>query len=337
MSAPQPITQAYQPGRPVVAIIRDAPNKVVWNTVTLAWETYNASNLAQYEISLTDPDGVGWYTADFPTPLLGMTVQIVTYDTANMTNPIGAVEMNPPDTSAAATTPTSPAIVEIVNKAFDFLGVGLIASLDEDSEAANRAKAVYAGILDATLRSHFWKFATYIDTLPLLSLPDFSAGAPGFPVPGWEFMYGYPPQCLMIRKIFDNTFCDPSIKGVGFVGYTWDYDFMSYYDLYKDILFRFQVMQTPSSFVKAIAAHVNPAYIEYTYRVTDPGMWDQWFSDAMSWNIAARLAHRLTGNMELAKQASGYFAGVVSEAKRLDAQEDRTHHSRMSSYQRARM
>lgn len=312
-----------------MALIYDMATGLIWNVVSLSWETPSSvATNTDYRTTLTDANGVGWYSAAFPTQLLGTTVQVVTYDTANMTTPIGAEEISPPDTGSEATATTSPAVVGVVNKGLLFLGIDPISSLLEDSEPAQRAAQIYNSVLDATLRSHHWKFATYVTTLALLSNET---------TPGWEYLYTYPSTCLKLRRIFDNTYCDPSLLGVGFVSYTFDQNFTAFYDLYKDILYRYKIVISPTTFTKSIAAHITGAYAEYTYRVTDPGMWDQYFSDAMSWNLAAQLAHILTGSRQLGTQALQLFSSVVSEAKRIDAEEDRNHHNEMSSFQRVRM
>lgn len=340
MSAPQPITQAYQPGRVVFALLYDLPNNVVWNTVTVGWETPSSPlTNTNYQILLVDANGVGAYTAPIPTALLGYTFTVFTYDSSNLSNPIGSSELSPPDTSGAITVATSPGVVDVINDALIFLGQGTITSLTDDSEAAQKSAAIYSKVLDSALRAHYWKFATYVEIPALLSLPAFDPvnDTSGDPIPGWEYLYAYPSQCLMVRRIFDSTLCDPSLEGVGFVNYTYDYDFSQFYDLYKDILYRFKITMTPTTFQKAIAAHINPAYVEYTYRVTDTSMWDEHFRDALSFNLAARLARTLTGNTDLGVQAMQMYSAVVGEAKRLDAQEDRNHRNKMSSFQRARM
>lgn len=325
---PQPIVETYQPGRPVVCVIYDMSMDNVWNNSTLAYETYTIANVANYQISMTDANSVGIYMVPVPVLLRGTVLQFVVYDTANISNPIGAGEMGVDDTSGGPVDPTDPTIIAVVNKALIFLGVDTIVTLNDDSEAAQKINSVYAGVLDAVLRSHWWKFATFVDNGALLANET---------TPGWEYLYAYPSQCLMVRRIFDPTFVDPSIFGVGFVQFTFDGDFVAFYDLYKDLLYRFKEVISPITFTKSLASHVTGAAIEYTYRVTDANMWDQYFRDAISYNLAAMVARTLTGNTDLAAQAMQLFNGIVSEAKRLDSQEDRNTHQRMSSYQRARM
>lgn len=339
MSAPLPISIAYQPGRVVVAILKDPTTGYFWNTSTSGFEAYTLANVANYRITLTDPNGIGDYTAAFPSGLTGRTVNVLTYDTADFTNPIGQTELTPPDTAGATTLSTSPTVVAIVNKALMFLGVSLITSLDEDSEAANKAAQIFDNTRTSLLRAHWWKFATFVETGALLAqvTTDPVTGIVTAPTPGWEYLYAYPPKCLMLRRIFDNTFQDPSLFAVGFVNYTYDYDFAQFYDLYRDVLYRFKIVVWNQTFQKAIAAHVTNAFLEYTYDVTDPAMWDQYFYDSMAMSLAMQLAHPLTGKTELYTAASQALSATISEAKRLDAQEDRQPHNRMSSFQRARM
>lgn len=337
--AQQPITMAYQPGESVVTLIWDMTMDNVWNTSSNGWEVYNPANIAHYRIALTDPNNIGWYSGAFPSALIGTTFQTVIYDLANSTLPIGAGEMFPPDTITAPFNPTSSDILGVVNKALMFLGMSDIVSLADDSESAHQANKIYNNTLTSLLRSHHWKFATFIQIPALLSYPAFDPtnDSTGNPLPGWEYLYAYPSNCLKIRRLFDPSACG-SLGGVGFVSYTYFPDFTEYYDQFKDTLFRWEIVQTPSApYVKAIAAHVSPAYLEYTILVADPTQWDQYFYDAMVCSLAAQLAHPLTGNTELATQAQQQLTVIISEAKRIDSEESKNQRKRMSSYQRARM
>jgi hypothetical protein len=197
-----------------------------------------------------------------------------------------------------------PSIVDVVNKALTHLAVPTIASIDENSEAAVKAKQVLATVRDDTLREAAWKFATYIGTLATLS---------GETVPGWAYLFVYPPKAMMVRKVFeDTTTVDPDPVD------------------WKEVI-------SPSSNVRAIAANISPAYVEYTYQVTDPNAWDQAFIEAFAFKLAAILAHVLTGSTDIGTKMQGLYGVKISEAKRLNAQEHRIDKSgEMPSYVKAR-
>lgn len=322
MSTPQPINVAYQPGATVFVLLWDLVNTKIWNTVTPGWETYDVLNVADYKISVTDPNGIGFYTAPYPTAITGVDVTQVAYDALNPTTPIGATLI--PETPLVAATPldSGAAVVAIINRALSQLGVPNIVALDEDSEAANRASGIFDQMRDSLLRSCYWQFAGYVDTLALLSNET---------TPQWTYLYAYPPKCLMIRKIFDQSCANPGgdlIADAFFFGDLW---------LFYHPEFRYKEMISPTSFTKSIACNVNPAYIEYTYQVTDPNQWDTLFTDCMVYGLAAELAHPLTGNTDLRDKMNKEADNCTTEAKRLNAQEDNSHQRQESTYQKSRM
>lgn len=314
---PQPISVPYQPGQTVIAFLWDLTGNKIWNTVSPGLETYDPSNIANYKIAPVDANGVGLYTAIFPTALTGTDITVIAYNSVDLTNPIGSTLI-----PAMPALDSGDAVLAIINRALSELGVTNIASVDEDSEAAAKAVQQFSTIRDSLLRAHFWKFASYIDTLALIS---------GETVMGWQFLYAYPPRCLMIRKIFDQSCVNPGgdlLFDARYFGDLW---------LFYHPEFRFKEVLSTVSFQKSIAANINPAYIEYTYQVTDPNQWDQAFTDAMVYSLAAELARPLTGKTDLVKVLRDAAASIVSEAKRLDSQEDNSRRQQQSTYQRSRM
>lgn len=322
MANPQPLSVAYQPGRTIYVILWDLLANKIWNTVTPGWETYSAGSIANYKISLTDINGIGWYTAPYPTAITNVAVTQVAYDSENTTSPIGAnlVDVNP--ASSATPLDSGAAVVAIVNRALSQLGVTNIVDLDEDSEAANRANAIFDTTRDSLLRACYWQFASYTDTLALLANETNIQ---------WSYLYAYPPKALMIRKIFDSSCANPGgdlIADAFFFGDLW---------LFYHPEFRYKEMISPTTFTKSIACNINPAYIEYTYQITDPNQWDNLFVDAMVYALASELAHPLTGNTGLQDKMEKKFQITLTEAKRINGQEDNSTKRQESSYQKARM
>jgi len=320
--AQQPISVAYQPGRTVIVNLRDLLADKWWNTATPGWETYDADNVEDYKISVTDPLSIGTYTAPFPTAISDVDVTQFAYDTENLTNPIGSsLILGEP---AAATTPldSGSAVVSIVNRALSAIGSTVqITSLDDDSIAAEQATLHFDKLRDGLLRSHYWKFASYIDTLAQLEDET---------IPQWLYLYAYPSKCLMVRRIFDDACSNPAgdlVYDAYYFGELWILHHPEY--RYKEVL-------STTSFTKAIAANVTPAYIEYTYQVTDPNLWDENFQEAMVYSLAAKLATPVAGKSDMAKSLMEVASQIVSEAKRLDSQEDNSRRPEISTYVRAR-
>lgn len=193
--------------------------------------------------------------------------------------------------------------VDIVNKALNHLAVSPIASLTEDSEPAERASAIYESVRDEVLRGWAWGFATKITTLAEISDET---------VPGYEYLYLYPSNCLRIRKIFEDTSA-PDPVGVDF-----------------------EECISPDTGQRALAASVSPAYVRYTFKVSDPNSYDPVFIECLALKLAANLAHHLTGDKQLGPQLLNIFVGSISEAKRLGSIERHVTDISESSFHQAR-
>lgn len=193
--------------------------------------------------------------------------------------------------------------VDIVNMALTHLGVKTITSMSEAVEPARRATLIYDICRDAVLRAHAWNFATKIEALAEIS---------GETVPGWTYLYTYPSRALFIRRLFDDaestnpTACE-----------------------YKQVL-------TPTTNVKALAANVSPAYVEYTKQEVDTALYDTAFVESFSYKLAAELAQPLTGNKELGSLMLQTFVSLIGEARRVNATEGYVEPVKSSSYIDAR-
>ena len=88
-------------------------------------------------------------------------------------------------------------ITDICNMALNHIGKGTITSLHEDTEEARTCKVHYDLQRKVLLRSYNWSFALKTAELAQIDTT----------VPGWDYVYAYPNDCVMARKIFnrDNT------------------------------------------------------------------------------------------------------------------------------------
>lgn len=156
-------------------------------------------------------------------------------------------------------------IVEICNLALNHIGAKSISSIDESSESARKCKLIYEPIRDAVLRGTSWNFATAVEQLALLDEE----------LPGWNYLYTEPVRCLKVRKIFnDSTLLDPRPID-------------------------HKLLLSPTTKTKSIATDLELAWCEFTYRVTDPNVYDPQFIEALSYRMAASLAQSLAGNIQL--------------------------------------
>lgn len=85
--------------------------------------------------------------------------------------------------------------VEIVNSALAKVGAGRILTLDDNSEPARLAKAIYPTLRDKLLRSHPWRFATKrVELGPLVDEPEFD----------FSNKFQLPSDCLRVLAIDGN-------------------------------------------------------------------------------------------------------------------------------------
>lgn len=197
--------------------------------------------------------------------------------------------------------------VQIVNQALGFLKVGSITAMSESSEAARRATLYWDQTLDEVLSDCDWGFARVVQTLAQLSGETATGG-------GWDYLYAYPPNCVRIRKAYQETASTNPDE------------------------YEFEEMLSPTTATRALAANISPAYFRYTYRVTDPNQFDPKFIEALTLKLAAKMAGTLTGSEQLGSNLQNQYLIAISEAKRQNANEGNVSKpaSAVSSYVSAR-
>lgn len=197
--------------------------------------------------------------------------------------------------------------IDIINLAMTHLGCRLIGSIQEASEGARRASVLWSPTRDEVLRDYAWSFATMIQPLTVLSDS----------VIGWNFLYGMPPECIRVRRVF-NAILGSAVVGVQGVP-AGDEDFLERPGRTDD---KFKLMIAPTLRVPALASNLASAYAEYTYRVSDPATWDPKFAKAMSFKLAAELCRHLVGNPdELQAKMENKYLAAISDAGRVSAAE----------------
>lgn len=175
-------------------------------------------------------------------------------------------------------------ITDICNMALNHIGREQIASLREETEAARTCKIHYDMQRKVLLRAYTWGFA--MKTAPL-SLIDKT-------VPGWKYVYAYPNDCVMARKIFNgqNTWCV----------------LQKNFDGNMD-----QVILNDNT--KALVCNHADAFLQYTYDVKDAELFTEDFAQALSYYLAGAIAVPLTGSQALAQQMQQMGAQLLEEAK----------------------
>lgn len=193
--------------------------------------------------------------------------------------------------------------VGIVNRALNYLAAKTISSMAEAVEQAVRANLIYDDVRDAVLRDHEWGFATKINTLSELADET---------IPGWDYLYTYPASCLKIRKVYADG------------------------ESPKPEPIEYREMLSPDTLQKVIVANENPAYAEYTYKITDTTVYDPKFVEALALKLASELSKSLTGNIDNSVKFLQLYQVAISDAKRLNKEESNYNIKKESTYLEAR-
>ena len=175
-------------------------------------------------------------------------------------------------------------ITDICNMALNHIGREQIASLHEDTEAARTCKIHYDMQRKVLLRAYTWSFAMKTAELALIDKT----------VPGWKYVYAYPHDCVMARKIFnkDNSWV---VLRKNFAG---NMD---------------QVILNDNT--KAIVCDHKDAFLQYTYDVKDAELFTDDFAQALSYYLAGAIAVPLTGSAAMAQQMQQMGSQLMAEAK----------------------
>lgn len=177
--------------------------------------------------------------------------------------------------------------IAICNLALKEAGGNAIASLSEQSEEALLCSLFYEPCIDHALRGFKWSFATKIKPLAVVA---------GAEVPGWDYIYAHPADCLAPRKIIRE-------EGA------------------QDTPPKFQVMASDSGTQKLICTNEPQAWLEYTARITDPAQFDSQFIMALVYRLAADLVTPLTGEPARREGLLQIFSAFLQEAQATSANE----------------
>ncbi len=175
-------------------------------------------------------------------------------------------------------------ITDICNLALNHIGREQIADLNEDTEAARTCKLHYDMQRQVLLRAYTWSFAKKHVKLAELDVK----------TPGWKYTYGYPNDCVMARKIYNED-------------HTWlllEKNFPGNMD---------QVLLNDNT--KALVCNHADAYLEYTYDAKDTNMFPADFAQALSYYLASAICMPLTGSETLAQAMQSQAMGILQESK----------------------
>lgn len=182
--------------------------------------------------------------------------------------------------------------VDICNLSLNFLGKGMINSLQDNNELARTCKLHYDRYRKILLKDYNWEFAQR--TMKLQPVENF-----GDEVKGWHNVYRYPEECLQVIKIYDgDDFKKDDHKNKFFVQ-TVDYKLGT----------------------KVICCDIENAYMDYVENVTDADAYSEEFVEALSHYLAYGMAQALTGSEGKAQTELQYMQQALFQAKLRTAKE----------------
>lgn len=183
-------------------------------------------------------------------------------------------------------------VVFICNLALSNIGKDNIVALTEASAEARACNQFYEHTRDLLLQAYPWRFAG-----KTAALADLTNDKPG----RWAHAYQRPIDCLKVRWVRPQySEDDPQPKTVKEETATpYDIDGQT---IYTDL---------------------SPAFLRYTQRLTDPTKYTATFIDALSWQLAVRLAMPLTRDPKVRADAWQVATRMQGSAEALDANEVR--------------
>jgi hypothetical protein len=141
-----------------------------------------------------------------------------------------------------------------------------IDSLEDTSEEAKTCAIYYEHTRKRLLKMYNWGFARRLEKLALRREK----------IPGWEYCYGYPEDCLTVQLLFDEENAEQRE--------------MERQD--------FQIV-TLTGNDRVIATNVPLAWAEYTFDAKNTESFSPEFTEALTRMIAANIAIPLTSNTDL--------------------------------------
>jgi len=176
---------------------------------------------------------------------------------------------------------------DICNLALSYLAKGRIISMTQETEEARQCAMHYDHCRRLLLRSYRWGFSRRTEKLAL------SAST----VPGWEFVYGYPSNCLSVRFVFEEE---------GASRREFDRD-------------EYEIAVVEG--VKVLCSNVENAWCEYTEDVVEVSKMSEEFVEALARYLAASMAMVITGNAEMMNTNYQLMQHALMQAQTEDARE----------------
>lgn len=192
--------------------------------------------------------------------------------------------------------------VDICNMALAHLGMKSITSISENTPSAIACTQFFDTSRDDVLRESQWPFAKVSEALVLTTEE----------ILGWDYVYLYPVRAAAVWAVYDESTYDNKDEQ------------------------EFEVVFVPATNRKVVCSNLQYAYVDYTYKVVDTSIYDPKFVMALSYRLAASMAHTLVGSAEIGEKLMNIYGLILSEAKRISGSEKKKKPNQESSYVNSR-
>jgi hypothetical protein len=174
--------------------------------------------------------------------------------------------------------------VSIANRALSKLGEDRILLLTDDNKRARTLNQMFDDVLDTELRRYRWKFAMTRASLPAL------ADAPAW---GYDYQYPLPDDYLALVQVNDIYVRSGSSVAL------WSVE------------------------AGAILTNIEaPLKVRYVKRVTNPGLFDSMFCEALACKLALEACETLTQSETKYNRVAEQYKMAMLDATRQDAIEN---------------
>jgi hypothetical protein len=178
------------------------------------------------------------------------------------------------------------------------------------------------------LRLAPWSFARYQNNLALVAAagntPENPNNVPPFPPPPWTYEYAWPQDCVRLRQVKPPYYppgSTPENTGLvlmpGFYAAPLSFPGMENKPKYQIGL----DYDSSGNQIKVIMSNLESAMIIYTALVDNPNLWDDEFSEAMVYALAAHLVGALIGDKQVDKELYAKAVNAATTARAVDANE----------------
>lgn len=198
-----------------------------------------------------------------------------------------------------------PSEVSICNLALANLGKKSIVALTEKSTEAIACNMFYEHTRDVLLQAYPWHFAG-----KTASLAEVTNDKPG----RWGYAYNRPVDCLKIRWVrpeYSSSEYQPAT-------------------VKEELAYPHEVEGG------VIYSDLTPAFLRYTWPVSDPSMFSPLFVDALAWHLSVRLAVPLTRDPKMRADMFDIAQSMQAAAQAADANEQRESTDHASDFVEAR-